>query len=178
MPRLKVVEIEETAGRVKRTFESFNSSIGMVPNMYKGIANSPTALQAAVRMDTLIGEGKLTGVEQVAVKLIVAQYYGCEYCLAVSTAIGASKGMSAEQMMDIRRGRADDAKHTALLQFTSRILETKGLVEDSDIASFRVSSYTDEHIVEVVTIIGMITLGAYFNRMNHTELDFPKVRDI
>ena len=68
MPRLKVVKVEETAGEVKRIFESCSSSIGMVPNIYKGMANSPTTLQATVTLDRLIGEGKLTGVEQVAVK--------------------------------------------------------------------------------------------------------------
>jgi alkylhydroperoxidase family enzyme len=96
----------------------------------------------------------------------------------VATAIGASKGMSAEQMVDIRRGKAGDAKHTALLQFTSRMLETRGDVEDNDVARFRAKGYTDEHIAEVVTIIGMITLGAFFNKMNHTKLDFPKAPDI
>ena len=178
MPRLKVVKIEETTGKVKRILNAFNSRIGMVPNVFKGMANSPSLLQATVTIDRLIGEGKLTGVEQVAVKLVVAQHYGCEYCLAVCTAIGANRGMSAEQMVDIRQGRAEDAKHAALLQFTRRMLETKGFVEDGDIADFQASGYTDEHIAEVVTIIGAITLGSYFNNMNHTELDFPKAPDI
>jgi len=178
MPRLKVVKVEEATGEVKRIFESCSSSIGMVPNIYKGMANSPTTLQATVTLDRLIGEGKLTGVEQVAVKLVVAQYYGSAYCLAVCTAIGASRGMSAEQMVGIRRGRAEDAKHAALVQFTRRMLETKGCVEDGDIASFRASGYTDGHIAEVVTIIGTVTLGSYFNNMNRTELDFPKAPDI
>ena len=178
MSRLKIVKAEETTGKVKRIFESFSSSIGMVPNIFKGMANSPIALQAAVTVDRLIGEGKLTGVEQIAVKLVVGQYYGCDYCLAVCTYIGANRGMSAEQMVDIRRGRAEDAKHTALLQFTRRMLETKGFVEDSDIASFRASGYTDEHIAEVVTIIGAVALGSYFNNLNHTELDFPKAPDV
>lgn len=178
MPRLKVVQVEEAAGEVKRIFESCGSSIGMVPNIYKGMANSPTTLQATVTLDRLIGEGKLTGVEQAAVKLVVAQHYGSDYCLAVCTATGARRGMSAEQMMDIRQGRATDATNAALAQFTRRMLETKGCVEDGDIASFRASGYTDEHVAEVVTIIATLTLGSYFNNMNHTELDFPKAPDI
>ena len=44
--------------------------------------------------------------------------------------------MSAEQMLEIRRGKSEDAKLVTLLQFTRRMLETKGFVEDSDLASF------------------------------------------
>jgi uncharacterized peroxidase-related enzyme len=178
MSRLKTVEVEESTGKVKRILESFQSNIGMVPNIFKGMANSESLLHATVTLDRLIGEGKLSGVDQVAVKLVVAQYYGCEYCLAVCTAIGARRGMSAEQMLEARQGKAEDAKLVALLQFTRRMLETKGFVEDADLARFRASGYTDEHVAEVVTIIGGITLGSYFNNMNHTELDFPKAPKI
>ena len=142
MPRLQVVNVEETTGKVKRILESFRSSIGMVPNIFRGMANSPSLLQATVTLDRLIGEGKLTGVEQVTVKLVVAQYHDCEYCLAVYTVVGANRGMSAEQMLHIRRGKSGDAKHVALLQFTHRMLETQGLVEDDDLAAFRASGGT------------------------------------
>jgi uncharacterized peroxidase-related enzyme len=178
MSRLKTVEIEQTTGKVKRILESYQSNLGMVPNVFKGMANSPITLQATVTLDRLIGEGTLTSVEQEVVKLVVAQYHDCEYCLAVHTAVGAHRGMSAQQMLDIRRGKTDHARHQALLQFTRRILETNGLVADSDLATLRAKGYTDEQIAEVVTIIGATTLGCYYNRLNQTELDFPKAPEI
>jgi uncharacterized peroxidase-related enzyme len=178
MSRLKTVEIEETTGKVKGILESYQSNLGMVPNVFRGMANSPITLQATVTLDRLIGEGTLTGVEQEIVKLVVAQHHDCEYCLAVHTVVGAHKGLSAKQMLDIRRGKTDDTKHQTLLQFTRRMLETNGLVEDSDLASFRANGYTDEQIAEVVTIIGAMTLGCYYNRLNQTELDFPRAPKI
>ncbi len=178
MSRLKAVEAEETTGKARKILESYLSSMGRVPNVFKGMANSPITLQAAVTLNRLIGEGKLTGVEQVAVKLFIAQYYDCAYCLALYTVVGASKGMSEAQMLDSRRCASDDAQLHALLQFTRRMLETQGAVGDSDIAEFRASGYTDEHIAEVVTIIGAMTLGSYFSKMNDTEIDFPEAPDI
>ncbi len=142
------------------------------------MANSPIALRATVMLNQVIGEGKLTGAEQVVVKVVVAQYYDCDYCLAGYTVIGANRGLSATQMLDIRRGKPEDAKHMALVQFTRRMLETGGQVEEGDIARFRASGYTDEHIAEIVTIMGAMTLGYYFNKLNQTELDFPKAPDI
>jgi AhpD family alkylhydroperoxidase len=176
--RMKAAKVEETTGKVKRILESFIANWGKAPNVYETMAHSPILLQATVTLDRLIGEGKLTGVEQVAAKLVASQHYGCEYCLGACTAVGASRGLSAQQMMDIRRGGVEDGKLAALVQFTRRMLETKGFVEDGDIESFRAGGYTDEHMLEVAAIIGAITLGSYFNNMNHTDLDFPKAPDI
>ena len=92
MSRLQTFEVKEAAGKVKRILESFQSSIGTIPNIFKGMAISTSLPHATVTLDRLIGEGTLTGVEQVAVKLTVAQYYGCEYCLAVCTASGRGEG--------------------------------------------------------------------------------------
>jgi len=178
MPHLKVVEVEETAGKAKEILESFRSNMGRVPNVLKGMANSPIALQAAVTLDRLIGEGTLTGVEQVVVKLTVAQYYDCAYCLALYTVIGADRGLSAAQMLSVRRGKPDDDKHMALVKFARRMLETHGQVKEGDIARLRARGYTDEHIAEIVTIMGAMTLGSYFNKMNDTELDFPKAPEL
>lgn len=47
-------------------------------------------------MPGIIGRGTLTGVEQVAVKLVAGQHYGCEHCLAACIAVGASRGLTAE----------------------------------------------------------------------------------
>lgn len=47
-------------------------------------------------MPGIIGRGTLTGIEQVAVKLVAGQHYGCEHCLAACIAVGASRGLTAE----------------------------------------------------------------------------------
>ena len=48
MSRLQTVEVEEATGKVKRILKGFQSSIGMVPNIFKGMANSASLLQATV----------------------------------------------------------------------------------------------------------------------------------
>jgi hypothetical protein len=40
------------------------------------------------------------------------------------------------------------------------------------------SSWSSEQVAEVVTIIGAMTLGCTYNRLNQTELDFPKAPEI
>jgi len=159
MSRLKKVEAKETTGKARKILESTLSSMGRVPNVFKGMDNSPITLQ-------------------VAVKLFIAQHRDCAYCVSLYTVVGANRGMSEAQMLDSRRCKSDDARLGALLQFARRMLETKGDVTDGDIADLRARGYTDEQIAEVVTIIGAMTLGSYFNKMNNTELDFPKAPDL
>ena len=98
--------------------------------------------------------------------------------MAVYTVIGAHTGLSAQQMLDVRRGASEDPKQRALAQFTRRMLETHGCVEDGHIAALRAHGYTDEQMAEVVTLIGVMTLGSYFNQLNQTELDFPRAPDL
>jgi AhpD family alkylhydroperoxidase len=177
MARMKPVQVQEATGKTRRILQHFANN-GHVPNVIADMANCPMTLDATVTLDRLIGEGTLTPVEQVAAKLVVSQHFDCEYCLAVCTAVGAHRGMSAEQMLDIRRGRVEDPKLDALVQFTRRMLETKGAVEDRDIDRFRAAGFVDEHMLEVVTIIGAIALGSHFNNLNRTELDLPRAPDL
>ena len=178
MPRLNVIKVGDATGKVKEMYDSVSESVGMVPNLLKGLANSPVALQACLALDDLISEGKLADVEQEMVRLVISQFLGCEYCLAFHTMVAKTIGLAEEQILDIRRGRSDDPKSAALIVFTHRVLETEGLVDDVDIATFRAAGYTDAHIAEVITIIAMQTLTSYFSNVNDTELDFPKAPDI
>lgn len=173
MPRLTTVDADTATSDAKRILEALASTVGRVPNIYAGMANSPTALQATLTGDRLIGQGTLTGVEQIVVKLTVGQHYACDYCLAACTAIGASRGLTHEQMIGIRRGNVSDPKHQALLAFTRRVLATHGRVADAALDAFRAAGYTDRHVVEVLLIIGMLTTAGFFNNLNETELDFP-----
>ncbi|MBN1249910.1 MAG: carboxymuconolactone decarboxylase family protein [Anaerolineae bacterium] len=173
MPRLGDVEADTATEEVQPIFAALESTVGRVPNIYAGMANSPAALRAALTGDRLIGQGTLTGVEQIVVKLTVGRHYACEYCLAACTAVGASRGLTPEQMIAIRKGQADDPKYQALLQFTRRVLATQGRVADTELDAFRAAGYTDCHVVEVLLIIGTLTMAGFFNNLNETELDFP-----
>jgi alkylhydroperoxidase family enzyme len=83
------------------------------------------------------------------------------------------KGLSKEEVLNIRRGEPSEPKYEALARFTHRVLETKGLVSDKEIDAFRAAGYTDEHIAEVTTILAQKTLSNYFNHIHDTVLDVP-----
>jgi uncharacterized peroxidase-related enzyme len=178
MPRLRKVESKEATGKVKELYDAIDKKMGQIPNIFKGLANSPVALQAYLALDDLIENGELTPQEQQIVRLVTSQYNGCDYCLGAHTMVGKQQGLSDEQMIAVRRGDAKDPAHAALGQFTRRVLETKGFVTDNDINAFRNARYTDAQMLEVVTIMAQKTLSNYFNHIHQTELDFPQAPEV
>ena len=177
-PRLKSIEPAEAAGKVAAIYGATKATMGMVPNLFKGFANSPVALEAYVTLDKLIAEGSFTPVEQNIVRLVVSQYNGCTYCLAAHTLVGKATGLTDDEILELRRGKSDNVEYQALVNFTQQILETKGFVSDEDIDAFRAAGYTDAHIVDLVTIIAQKTLSNYFNHIHDTQLDLPAAPEL
>lgn len=178
MPRLNVVETEAATGKIKELYEASQQEYGNVFNLFKGLANAPLALEAYMTLEKLIAGGKLSPAEQDIVRLAASQFNGCEYCLAAHTMTGQMKGLSEDEVLRIRRGDASDPRHAALVRFTNRVLDTKGVVSDEDIDAFRAAGYTDEHIAEVTTILAQKTLSNYFNHIHDTPLDIPAPAEI
>ena len=178
MSRLKSIETSEATGEIKELYEAIEGKLGMVPNIFKGMAASPVLLKAYLQLDELIAEGRLSGVEQDIVRLVASQYNDCTYCLAAHTKTAGAQGLSEEDIVAVRRGSPKDEKQAALVTFVQRILDTKGLVEDANLRAFRDAGYDDAQVCEVITLIGQKMMSNYFNHIHDTELDFPKPKDL
>ena len=178
MNRLHSAPVAEATGHAAQLFAAIKGAIGMVPNAYVGIgSNSPHALEAGLNLDAALKKGNLSGREIEAIKLVVSQVAGCDYCLAAHTVIGKMHGLDANSMTALRRGEASgDAKLDTLSMLARALVETRGVVPAELLESARHAGYTDAQIVDVVLAITSITFTNLFNRVNDTQLDFPPVR--
>ena len=79
MARLPVISEEIADEQTKQIFDAIKSKFGMVPNIFKGLANSSIALGAFLKLDEMISKSSFTPVEQDIVKLVASQYNGCNY---------------------------------------------------------------------------------------------------
>ena len=178
MPRLNTVELESATGEAKEILTAINNKYGMVPNIFKGIANSPAALASIVGLTGPMENGVLTPQEREVITLTVSQINGCEYCLAAHTAVGQMVGFSKEETLNIRRGKPSDAKHKALVDFIKAVIETKGFISDDTLNNFRDAGYSDAAVSEVMAGIAYKTFTNYFNHVNETVTDFPEAEKI
>ena len=54
MARLPVITEEKADGHTKEVFDAIKSKFGMVPNIFKGMANSSVTLDSFLKLDELI----------------------------------------------------------------------------------------------------------------------------
>ena len=173
MSRLNVVTDAQATGQVRELYDGLKKAVGKVPNIYQGLGNSPAALGALLQIGETLRQGSLSGAETEAVKLVVAQTYGCNYCLAAHTMVGQKAGLTLEQTIAIRRGTIDQPKLAALAQFVNKALQPAGRITDEDLKAIRAAGFGDGQIAEILMVLAQTVFTTLFNRVHQTVVDFP-----
>ncbi len=172
MPRLSTVDPANATGRARELFDG--PLHGKHFNIFKGMANSPAALDAYLAFSGALAKGSLTAAEREAIALAVGEANQCDYCLAAHTALAKGAGLPDAHALGARRGAVKDAqKLDALVKFALRLHEKKGAVSDEDLKTFKAAGYTDAHAAEVVANYALNVFTNYFNHLNQTSVDFP-----
>jgi alkylhydroperoxidase family enzyme len=87
-------------------------------------------------------------------------------------------GLTADQIRDSRLGTAVDPKSDALIRFARKLVDSRGLVADQDIAAVREAGFDDGAIAEVVANVALSVFTNYFNTVAQTDIDFPKAEEL
>lgn len=171
MPRLPVIDPTTATGRAKELFDG--PLKGKHLNIFKGMANSPAALEGYLGLAGALSNGQLSAAEREIIALQVGQANSCDYCVAAHTTIGKLSGLSEPQTVEARRGTMQEAKYNALTRFLGALHEKRGHVSDGDLAAFRSAGYTDGHVAEAIANYALNVYTNYFNHTNDTAVDFP-----
>lgn len=173
MSRLNIVTPAQASGPTRALYDAITSAIGMVPNIYQGLGNSPAALEGALHTDGLLKKGQLSGAEIETIKLAVSQAYGCDYCLAAHTLLGKKAGLSEADTLAVRRGNVQQPRLAALVKFVNAAIRPEARIADADLAAIRGAGYNDAQIAEIVQTIAQTVFTNLFNRVHRTAVDFP-----
>lgn len=175
MPRINPIDTAHAGAGLQATFTAIKSKLGMVPNLFKTFAQSPSVLDGYLGFSDALSKGKLNAQQREIVALAVAQANGCHYCLSAHTLLGKGAGLTPEAIMAARQGKGQNPIDNALAVFARRTVETHGQVTDADLASARSAGLTDAHLVEVIANVAINVLTNYTNNAAQTDIDFPKV---
>jgi uncharacterized peroxidase-related enzyme len=177
MARLNLVDPANATGRVKEVFDG--PLKGKHLNIFKGLANSSSGLDAYLSLNQALSTSAFSASEKEAIALIVGEKNNCDYCVAAHTAIAKGHGLSEEQTVKIRKGeKTGDDRIDAIVAFASRIVETRGFVEDQDLEQFKAAGFDDGAVVDLIVAYSLNVLTNTFNHINETEVDFPKVPEL
>ena len=178
MKYINLIKENEAQGKVKEVYEVVSSKLGIVPDIMKGLANSPTALSAYVTLSDIIENGSFNTKEVQAGLLAVSQVNQCYYCLSAHTAAAKMLGFSAQEAIELRKGTIEDPKLRALTQLLRVMTITRGHPSKEYINLFFEAGYTKTHFTELVTIVALKTMSNYFHNMTEIPVDFPRAPEI
>jgi uncharacterized peroxidase-related enzyme len=178
MPRLPLIDPGQATGLAKTLLDAVGTSLGRVPNLMRGLANSPAALKAYLDFSGALHGASLSARVRELIALAVAEVNGCAYCLAIHAAIGGSLGLSREALNASRAGRSEDPRTAAILRFSQTIVLQRGRVSDADLRAVRAAGVTDGQMAEIVATTVLNVFTNWFNHVADTPVEFPAVEPL
>ncbi|EJC84300.1 alkylhydroperoxidase AhpD family core domain protein [Rhizobium leguminosarum bv. trifolii WSM2297] len=154
MTRIAALKPDDVPAGSKPTLDAFTKTLRFTPNMMASFAASPIAFNAWATLRTSMSEA-LDLKTRESISLAVSEVNGCNYCLAVHTFGAGHAKMSADEIILARKGHASEPKRDAAVQFSRKVIETRGQVSDADLKAVRDADYTDANIIEIVTLVAM-----------------------
>lgn len=147
--------------------------MGFLPNLYAGLAESPAALQGYFDLSAALAKTQLTPAQQQVVLLITSVENGCTYCVAAHSMIARKMAKADPAVVAALREQRPipDPKLEALAQFTRRVVQQRGWLDDAAVQAFLDAGYSRANVLDVIMGVTMKTLSNYANHLLLTPLD-------
>ena len=156
--------------------EAVNQQLGVVPNMFRLIANSPATLEGYLGIGAALGTGTLPAATRERIALSVAEANGCDYCLSAHTYLAKSLAkLDDAEITANRSGTSNDTTAAAAVRFAAKLVRDRGQVSDGDLAAVKLAGYTDGEVLEIILHVALNTFTNYVNEALNTDIDFPVV---
>ncbi len=169
--------IADAPAKAQPLLEAVNAQLGVVPNMFRLIANSPQTLEAYLGVSAALGKGALPAATRERIALAVAEVNGCDYCLSAHTYLGKNLAhLDDAEIAANRAGASTDPKADAAVRFAARIARQRGQVSDADLSAVKLAGYSDAQVLEIVMHVAINTFTNYVNEVFATDIDFPVVQ--
>jgi uncharacterized peroxidase-related enzyme len=177
MSRLPIpASIEESPAASQLLLQAVKKQLGVVPNLFRLVGNSPAALEGYLGLNAALGKGALEAPTRERIALAVAEINGCNYCLSAHSYLGSKLAKLSEvEIAANRDGGSTDPKADAAVRFAAKIVNARGHVSEDDLKAVRQAGYTDAQMIEIVLHVALNTLTNYVNEVAKTDIDFPVV---
>ena len=168
--------IESAPAASQPMLEAVKKQLGVVPNLFRMVSNSPAALEGYLSLSGALGKGKLPAQTRERIALAVAQVNGCNYCLSAHSYLGKHVArLDDAEMSANRQGASNDPKADAAVRFAANVATSRGHVDADAVRAVRDAGYDDAQVIEIVLHVALNTWTNYINEVAQTEIDFPVV---
>lgn len=154
---------------LQTVYEITEAVMGFVPNSMLIMARDPDLLAAFAELSAVIvaRPGGLDPGLKALIMYAVSRSAGCQYCVAHSANLAASRGISAHKVQEIWQYETSeefsDAERSAL-RFAQAAGQVPNAVTDADFAELR-RHFEEDEILEIVAAVAFL---GFLNRWNDT----------
>jgi uncharacterized peroxidase-related enzyme len=174
--RIVQLDPKQATRNTKQLFDQVRTRLGVVPNLFRVLGNSPAALEGYLNFSDALAAGDFDVKVREQIALTVAESNLCCYCLSAHAFASDNVGLTQKDIADAIHASATIAKTDATLKLARSIVVQRGEVRDSDLERARIFGLTDGEIVETVANVVLNILTNYVNHVAGTLVDFPEVR--
>jgi uncharacterized peroxidase-related enzyme len=168
--------IDASPAASRPLLEAVKKQLGVVPNMFRLIANSPAALEGYLGLSGALNKGSLPAPTRERIALAVAEINGCSYCLSAHTYLGKNVAkLDDAEITANRSGASMDPKADAAVRFAAKVARLRGHVGEDDVRAVKLAGYDDAQVIEMVLHVALNTWTNYINEVAKTDIDFPVV---
>jgi uncharacterized peroxidase-related enzyme len=168
--------IEAAPEKSQPLLQAVQKQLGVVPNMFRAIGNSPAALEGYLGLNGVLAKGALEPQTRERIAVAIAEFNACDYCLSAHTYLGKNLNkLSDAEISANRDGGSTDARADAAVRFAVKVTGTRGHPSEADLQTVKQAGYTDAQVMEIVLHVALNTLTNYVNETIKTEIDFPVV---
>lgn len=169
--RVGLMERDEAPADVAALYDKLLADRGVVPNMFKGLANVPDlVLGIAALLKPLMAEGALRGWYKELIATRVASLNHCEYCISAHRHLAGQRGATPEQVAsyDSYETGPFAEKQKAGFRYADRLHISGHAIDDAAFAA--VSAHFDSR--EIIELTAVAAAFEFFPRIN-TALRIP-----
>ena len=166
--------IESAPAAARPLLEAVRAKLGVAPNFYRLVANSPSSLEGLVGLNGALAKGALDARTRERIAVAIAEFNGCDYCLSAHAFIGKTLvKLDDAEISANRDGRSSDLEAEAALRFALEVARKRGHASDADLDAVRAAGFGEGEIIEIIFHVGLNTLTNYINEVADTLVDFP-----
>lgn len=166
--------LEDADPKARAVLEKTKAAMGMIPNMYGNMANSPALLQTYAQGYSLFREDSdFSPVEQEVIFLTISRENECVYCMAAHSFVADKLSNVPTEVTDAIRNDdlIVDDRLAALVEFTRVMFVTRGNPNENDVEAFTQAGYAESHILDIILAIAVKTISNYANHVFDTPVD-------
>ena len=174
MNRLTIPSLEQSPAASQPLLDAVNKQLGVVPNLFRLVGNSPAALEGYLGLGKALGKGSIGAATGERIALAIAEVNQCGYCLSAHSYLGKNLvKLDDAEIAANRAGGSGNARADAAVRFAVQVARTRGHVADADVQAVKGAGFSEAEIIEIVLHVALNTWTNYINEVARTTIDFP-----